>query len=157
MQTSSSPSSAAADQHPVQECDDGLAALEREALLPDVLGLQEGLEGLRRVEAAQDPQLLVAGHLLVRDLDALLDPLPLLGVLDVHVLHADGAAVGVAQDAQDLAQLEEGLAAEAAGGDLAVQVPQGQTVAGDVECRVRAGTPAGRCRPSGARARGRRG
>jgi hypothetical protein len=29
---------------------------------------------------------------------ALLDPLPLLGVLDVHVLDADGAAVGVAQD-----------------------------------------------------------
>ena len=54
----------------------------------------------------------------------------------MHVLDADGAAVGVAQDAQDLAQLEEGLAAEAAGGEEAVQVPQGQTMAGDVEIVV---------------------
>jgi hypothetical protein len=46
----------------------------------------------------------------------------------VHVLDADGAAVGVAQDAQDLAQLQEGLAAEAAGGELAVEVPQGEPV-----------------------------
>jgi hypothetical protein len=56
----------------------------------------------------------------------------------VHVLHADGAAVGVAQDAEDLAQLEEGLATEAAGGEVPVEVPQGQAVAGDVEVGVAA-------------------
>ena len=36
----------------------------------------------------------------VRLLDPLLDPATLVGVLDVHVLDADGAAVGVAQDAR---------------------------------------------------------
>ena len=37
-------------QHGVQQRDDGLAALQREPLLPDVLGLQERLERLGRVE-----------------------------------------------------------------------------------------------------------
>ena len=85
----------------------GLAALEAEPLLPDELGLQEGLERLGLVELAQDPQLLLAGRLGVRPLDALLDPAALLGVLDVHVLDADGAAVGVAQHAEDVAQLHD--------------------------------------------------
>ena len=100
---------------------DGLAALEREALLPDELGLEERLERLGGVEPAQDPQLLLAGRLGVADLDLGLDPLALLGVLDVHVLDADGAAVRVAQDAEDLAQLEERLPAEATGGEGAVE------------------------------------
>ena len=42
--------------HRVHQRDQRLAALEREALLANVLGLQERLEGLRRVEAVQDPQ-----------------------------------------------------------------------------------------------------
>lgn len=53
---------------------------------------------------AQDPRLLLAGRLGVADLDLGLDPLALLGVLDVHVLDADAAAVLVAQDAEDLAE-----------------------------------------------------
>ena len=68
----------------VQQRDDGLAALEGEALLADVLGLQEGLEGLRSVQPAQDAQLLLALRLGVAALHAVLDPLALLGVLDVH-------------------------------------------------------------------------
>ena len=72
----------------------------------------------------------------VRTLDALLDPLALLGVLDVHVLDADGAAVRVAQHAEDVAQLGDRLAAEAAGGELAVEVPQRQPVRDDVEVGV---------------------
>ena len=125
-----------ARQDAVEQRDDRLAALEREALLADELGLQEGLERLGGVEPAQDAQLLLAGGLGVADLDLGLDPLALLGVLDVHVLDADGAAVRVAQDAEDLAQLEERLAAEPAGGEGAVEVPQGQAVAGDVEVLV---------------------
>ncbi len=54
----------------------------------------------------------------------------------MHVLDADGATVGVAQDAEDLAQLEEGLAAEASGGEGPVEVPQGQPVRGHVEVVV---------------------
>ncbi len=124
----------------VDQRDGGLAALEAEALLADELGLQEGLERLGLVELEQDPQLLLAGRLHVRLLDALLDPAALLGVLDVHVLDADGAAVGVAQDAEDVAQLHEpaALAAERAGGELAVEVPQRQAVRLDLEVGVAA-------------------
>src|SRR5690349_20265170 len=45
-------------QHGVEQRDDGLAALQREPLLPDVLGLQEGLERLGGVELRQDVLLL---------------------------------------------------------------------------------------------------
>ena len=71
-------------------------------------------------------------------LDALLDPAPLVRVLDVHVLDADGAAVGVAQDAEDVAQLHDLLAGEAADRELAVEVPQRQAVVDDVEVGVAA-------------------
>ena len=47
----------------------------------------------------------------VPDLDALLQPLLLLGFEDVGVLHADVAAVGVAQHRQHVAQLLELLPA----------------------------------------------
>ena len=86
----------------VDHRDRGLAALEGEPLLADELGLQEGLERLGLVELQQDPQLLLAGRLGVRLLDPLLDPAALLGIHDVHVLDAGGAAVGVAQDAEDV-------------------------------------------------------
>ena len=95
----------------VEERDRGLAALEAETLLADELGLQERLEGLGLVELLQDAQLLLARRLGVRTLDALLEPGALVGLLDVHVLEADRAGVGVAQDAEDLAQLHEALLA----------------------------------------------
>ena len=71
-----------------------------------------------------------------RHLDVRLDPLALFRVLDVHVLDADGAAVRVAQHAEDLAQPHDRLAAEPAGGELALQVPQRQAVLDDVQVRV---------------------
>ena len=72
----------------VEQRDGRLAALEAEALLADVLRLQEGLEGLGLVQLAQDAQLLVVRRLLVLLLEPLLEPEPLLGILDVHVLDA---------------------------------------------------------------------
>ncbi len=113
MQTSSRPAGGRGLEDAVEQRDDRLAALEGEPLLADVLGLQERLERLGGVEPAQDAQLLRAVGLRVRALDPRLDPLALLGVLDVHVLDADGAAVGVAQDAEDVAQPGERRAAEA--------------------------------------------
>src|SRR5690606_16347235 len=67
-----------------------------------------------------------------------LHPPPLHRVGQVHVLDADGAAVRVAQDPQDVPQRQAGGAGEAAGGEGAVQVPQGQAVVGDVEVGVTA-------------------
>ena len=123
----------------VQHHDRGLATLQREPLLADELGLQEGLEDLGLVELVQDPQVLLAGQRLVRPLHPVLDPLALRGLLDVHVLDADGATVGVAQDAEDLAHLHQTLAAgERAGGELAVQVPQSQAVGLHIEVVVAA-------------------
>ena len=113
-----------------------LATLEAESLLTDVLRLQECLERLGLVELAQDAQLLVVAGLLVFQLDVLLEPAPLLGVLDVHVLDADRAAVRVAQHAEDLAQLHLTLAAETARHELAVEIPEGQAVLFDLEVGV---------------------
>ena len=122
----------------VQQRNQGLAAFQREALLADELRLQEGFECLCGVELAQDAQLLFAGGLAVRSLKAVLEPGTFFRILDVHVLDARGTAVGITQHAEDLAQLEHRLAAESAGGPLAVQVPQGQAVVQDVQVRVAA-------------------
>ena len=123
-------------EHRVDQRDQGLGALEGEPALADVLGLQEHLERLGHVQPAQDVHLLVMAGPRVRDLDAGLQPAAFLRVLDVHVLRADGAAVRVAQHAQDVPQLHLPLAAEAAGGELALQVPQGQPVLVDVQVGV---------------------
>ena len=66
-------------------------------------------------------------------LDLGLDPALLLGVLDVHVLDADRAAVGVAQHAEQVAELHLLDAADAAGEELAVEVPDRQPVRRRVE------------------------
>ena len=72
-------------------------------------------------------------------LHLLLDPALLLRLLDVHVLHADAPAVGVAQHAQEVAQGHEVLAGDAVGEELAVEVPDGEPVGGGVELGVGAG------------------
>ena len=130
------PPLAASRQHGVEQRDQRLGALEREPALPDELGLQEHLERLGDVQPGQDPHLLVVVGGPVRPLHPLLQPGALGRVLDVHVLQADGAAVGVPQHAEDLAQQHPRLAAEAAGRELALQVPQGQAVLDDVQVRV---------------------
>src|SRR5690606_4912819 len=108
----------------VEQRDERLAALEREALLADVLRLQERLERLGLVELAEDAQLLVVVRLLVGALELLLEPVALLVVADVHVLDADRAAVRVAQHAEDVAELGLALAAEAARDELSLEVPE---------------------------------
>ena len=60
------------------------------------------------------------------------------GILDVHVFDADPAAVRIAQHAEDVAQLHRALAGEPADGELAVEIPEGQAVLGDVEVGVAA-------------------
>ena len=87
------------------EQDDGrLGTLEPEALLADVAGVQEPLEHLGRVEPVEDVALLVDVEGAGLTLDVLLDPALLLGILDVHVLDAERAAVGVAQHVEDLVE-----------------------------------------------------
>ena len=68
--------------------------------------LSEALEGLGVGQALEDRALAAVGELgVVADaLDALLDPALLVRILDVHELHADLAAIGLADDLVDLAQ-----------------------------------------------------
>ena len=120
-------------QQGIQERDGGFSAFEAEAFLADVLGLQECLEGLGLIELAQDAQLFVFGWLRVDLFHVLLDPGPLGRVLNVHVLNTERAAVGVAQHAEDLAEECGGFPAESAGHELAVEVPEGEAVTGDLE------------------------
>ena len=104
---------------------------------------EELLERLGGVEPVQDVALVLDGQLGGSALDLLLDPALLLGLLDVHVLDADRAAVRVAQDVQQVAERQAARAADrgvdadvAAGEELAVQVPDGQAVGGRVELGV---------------------
>ena len=69
-------------------------------------------------------------------LDVLLDPALLLGILDVHVLDAQGAAVGVAQDVEDLVEGGHVAPGQAVGDELARQVPDGEPVGERVELGV---------------------
>ena len=126
-------------QEGVEERDRRLGALDAEALLGDVAGGEELLERLGRVEAVEDVQLLVPVDGVVGALDLGLDPVLLVGLLDVHVLDADRAAVGVAQDAEDVAERGPLAAGQAAGEVLPVEVPDRQPVAGGVELLVHAG------------------
>ena len=120
----------------VEQRDQGLAALEREALLSHELGLEELFEGLGADEGAQDVALRVGREGLVGALDALLDPGALLGILNVHVFDADRARVGVVQAREDVAQQHLVGAAETARGEGAIQVPHAQAVGGNIEVGV---------------------
>jgi hypothetical protein len=107
MTISSTPDGGAVLDDGVERGDDRLAALEREALLADVFRVQEFLEELGLVDAAEDADFLRLGEggLVARGLDALLQPAAAVGVLDVHVFDADVAAIGLLQRRDDVAQL----------------------------------------------------
>ena len=94
-------------EHAVEERDERLAALEREALVADVLRVQEALEALGLDQLLQDApprrRRRAAGGCGVDSMRSCSQSLRS-RIGDVHVLDADRAAVGVAQDLQDLAQ-----------------------------------------------------
>ena len=113
-----------------------LCALKGEALLTDVLGLQEVLECLGGVQLLQDVLLLSVGRLRLAALKALFQPLALFAVENVSVLGTDLEAVCVAQARKHLAQRHRLLAAETTDVEGAVQIPQGQTVLLDIEVSV---------------------
>ena len=120
-----------------QHRDQRFRPFEAEALLPEELRVQEALEGLGRVEPREDLDLLVVVNVGVRALDVLLDPVLLIGLLDVHVFDADRARVRVAQHAEDVSELHHRLACEPTGGELALEVPDRETPVDRVELGVR--------------------
>ncbi len=92
--------------------DERLGAFEAEPFLPEVLGVQEALERFGGVQPAENRSLVVDARLGVRAFHVVLDPGLLVGLLDVHVLDADRACVGVAEHAEDVAQLHAVFARE---------------------------------------------
>ena len=120
----------------VEEHDRRLGAFEPEALLAHVPGVQEPLERLGGVETVQDVALLDGGEGGGHAFDVLLDPLLLLGILDVHVLDTQRAAVGIAQDVERVAQRDRVPPGQPVDHELTVQVPQGQAVGGGIELGV---------------------
>ena len=94
-----------------QDDERGLAAFQREAFLADEARVQEMLEFLGGDQVAQDAEARFAFQrpVVLARLHALLQPALLLRHLDVHVLAADFAAVGVAQGFQNFAQCGDGL------------------------------------------------
>jgi hypothetical protein len=92
----------------VEERDQALAAFEREALRPQELSMDEGLEDLGVGQLAQDAPLLIGRQpaAVLGLLHAELQPLPDRLVVDVHELDADRPAVRVAQLVHDRAQRE---------------------------------------------------
>ncbi len=123
-------------QQGVEQRDQALRALQAEALGAEELGVEVALETLGLVELAQDPHLLLDRKLRCRHLGVLLDPQLLVRFLDVHVLDAGGAAVGIAQQPEDPSQIHPGLTGEPTGGELAIEVPQCQSVGERVELGV---------------------
>ncbi len=123
----------------VEHGDEALGPLQPEPLVAQVLRVQEPLEGLGGVEPFEDAPLVVQRDVDPGALHLLLDPLLLVGLLDVHVLDADGAGVGVAQHPEDVDQLHRLGAGQAAGGEGPLQVPDGQPVVDRVELDRRAG------------------
>ncbi len=119
----------------LQRRDHGLAAVQAEPLGAGEALVQEAFEALGLDQLLQDGDLALLGErdLLVAALDALLQPGLLGRVGDVHVLHADVAAVGAAQDRQDLADGGGLQAQHEVEEDRAVVVGLGEAVGGRVE------------------------
>ncbi len=123
--------------HFVHRGDEAFAAFQREALLADVLGVQETLEAFGLGQLLQDVALFFGrvGRRTQRGFQAFLDPALGGGVGDVREFGTDAAAVGVAQRLQDVAQRHGAGGREVGvGGRVGlVQVGFGQAVEGRIE------------------------
>ena len=113
----------------VEDGDDGLAALEREALLADVAGVEEFLEELALEQVGEHALLLGVGEAVLAQragLEAVAQPAADGEILHVHVLGADVAAVGLLHQRDDVAQLHRDRLAVADELELEVEIGLGQ-------------------------------
>ena len=90
----------------IQQWDQAVRTLQRKALLADIAGMQVLLQATRSDQALQHVQtrLLWQLDLAMVQFDALLQPALLRGIGDVHVLEADGAAIGAVERRQQVLQ-----------------------------------------------------
>src|SRR5438034_483233 len=125
----------------VEEGNERVTALEREALGGRIPELEELLEALRDDQAVEDAQPVLGGEvgMVGGRLHALLEPDALLLVLDVHVLDAERAAVGRLEARDQVADAGARAAAEAAARDHAVEVLLAEAELGGLEERMARG------------------
>ncbi|MNX11170.1 hypothetical protein D3C86_409270 [compost metagenome] len=127
--------------HFVHRGDEAFAAFQREALLADVLGVQEALEPFGLGQLLQDMALFRGrvGRRAQGGFQAFLDPALGGGVGDMREFGTDAAAVGVAQRLQDVAQRHGAGGREVGvGGRVGlVQIGFGQAIEGGIEFRNR--------------------
>jgi hypothetical protein len=100
------PAGAAPLHQRVQQRDQALRALQREALLPDVTVVQVALQALGGGQAFENGQArgMVEPEVTVHGLEALLQPALLRGGRKVHELRADAGTVRVLENGLDLVQ-----------------------------------------------------
>ena len=115
-----------------------LAAVEPEALGAGIFHVEEALEDLGLDQLLEDRLLALRreANVGVRPLEPVLDPLPLLGIGDMHVLRADMLAVDALQNIEDLAKRAELEAERAAEIDRPVVVRLGEAVGSRPELRM---------------------
>ncbi len=126
MMASSTPSLPALLHQIVEQGDQTVAALEREALLAHVLGMQVALQSLRGGQLPEDVLLLIGAEaaLQARHLEIILQPQALVGVRYVRELRADGIGVDefqVRENILELGALGDRVIA-AAGEELGVEI-----------------------------------
>ncbi len=122
----------------LQDGDERLGAFQREAFLAGIPCVQEALEQLGVVEVLENADLLgpVEGGAIVLRLHARLKPAADGDVLNVHVLHADEPAVGIAQGSYQVVQGSRTQSHERAGIDDAIEVGFRQAELGRLQQRV---------------------
>jgi hypothetical protein len=122
----------------LQGRDHGLAAVEPEALGAEEFEPAEFFEDLGLDQLVEDCLLAFRreGDLLVAALDPLLQPQALLGIVDVHVFVADGAAIGAPAELDDLPRAGRFETHDAIGEDRTVEVFLVETVIGGLQPRV---------------------
>src|SRR6516165_1908446 len=91
----------------IEQRDEGISALQREALLANVFGVQVALKPLGSAELPENIAALLRSERAGQSalLELILQPEPLFGVRHVGELGADGSAVNELQLREDLAQL----------------------------------------------------
>ena len=113
-----------------------LGAVEAEALGAGIFHVDEALEDLGLHQLLEDGFFAFGREAHLAAFDAILDPGALGRIGDVHVLRADGAAIGPLQDVEDLPQRREFEAERPANENGTVIVALGEAVGLGLELRM---------------------
>src|SRR6516165_5922528 len=132
------PELAASLDHLLKRRHQGLAAVKTEPLGAGVFHVEKTLKDLRLDQLLEDRLLALwrEANLAFRSLEPILDPLPLLGIGNVHVLGADMLAVDPLQNREHLAKRSELKAERSAKIDWTVVIGLGEAVGPRPKLRV---------------------